>query len=124
MPPLGLLIPPANSTTPPSHLFIFRCANRLPRLGRRYCRAQGYHPRTVTAEQLFTRSFKGHARPRLVDRSCGASRLLGLVGLSTQARGGRAAEVPAKCGSQEGAEDDLGTPIALLDEISWGVARD
>lgn len=67
---------------------------------------------------MFTRSFEGHARPRLVDRSCGASRLLGLVGLGTQARGGRAAEVAAERGSQEGAEDDFGTPIALLDEIS------
>lgn len=67
---------------------------------------------------MYTRSFEGHARPRLVDRSCGASRLLGLVGLGTQARGGRAAEVTAERGSQEGAEDDFGTPIALLDEMS------
>lgn len=66
---------------------------------------------------MFFRSFKGHAHPRLVDRSCRASRLLGLVGLSTQARGGGAAEVTAECGSQEGAEDDFGTTIALLDEV-------
>lgn len=65
-------------------------------------------------------AFKGHARPRLVDRSCGASRLLGLVGLSTQARSGRAAEVTAERGSQEGAENDFGTPITLSDEISRG----
>lgn len=65
-------------------------------------------------------AFKGHARPRLVDRSCGASRLLGLVGLSTQARSGRAAKVTAERGGQEGAENDLGTPIALLDEFSGG----
>lgn len=71
---------------------------------------------------MFIRSFKGHARPRLFDRYCSTSRLLSLVGLSSQARGGRSAEVTAERGSQEGAEDDFGTPIAQLDETSGTLA--
>lgn len=101
---------------PSFHLYIFPCASRPARLVRRCSRAQGFHPRTLTAESCPPEAFKNHARPRLVGRYCGTSRLLGLVDLSTQARSGRAAEVTAERRGQERAENDFGTPIALLDE--------